>query len=134
LAEGSFTTALENAARQTVAAGGLELAWTVLGRPRALSPDVENVLLRVCQEALTNTVKHASAQRSCVALVYERRVVRLTVRDDGCGFHFDPWYRSYAGHWGLLGMRERVQQMHGTLRVMSEEGQGTEVSLTVPYG
>jgi signal transduction histidine kinase/ligand-binding sensor domain-containing protein len=133
LAEGSFTTALENAARQAVAAGGLKLEWTVFGRPRALSPDVESVLLRVSQEALTNTVKHASAQRACVALMYERRVVRLTVRDDGCGFRVDPSYQSYAGHWGLLGMRERVQQMHGTLRITSEEGKGTEASLTVPY-
>jgi signal transduction histidine kinase len=134
LVEGSFTSALENAARQTLAAGGLQLDWTVSGRPRALSPDVESVLLRTAQEALTNTVKHASAQRSCLALVYERRVVRLTVRDDGCGFRVDPSYRSYAGHWGLLGMRERVEQAHGTLRVMSEEGKGTEVSLAVPYG
>jgi len=134
LAEGPFTTALENAARQTLAGSGLELDWTVSGRPPALGPDLENVLLRTAQEALTNTVKHASAQRACVALVYERRVVRLTVRDDGCGFRVDPSYRSYAGHWGLLGMRERVQQMHGTLRVVSEEGKGTEVSLSVPYG
>ena len=134
LAEGSFTTALENAARRALAAGGLPLDWTVSGRPRALSPDVESLLLRVCQEALANTVKHASAQQARVALIYERRVVRLTVRDDGCGFRVDPSYRSYAGHWGLLGMRERVQQMHGTLRVTSEEGKGTEVSLAVPYG
>jgi signal transduction histidine kinase/ligand-binding sensor domain-containing protein len=134
LAEGSFTIALENAARQTLAGSGLELEWTVSGRPRALPPDVEGVLLRTAQEALANTVKHASAQRAWVELIYERRVVRLTVRDNGCGFHVDPSYRSYAGHWGLLGMRERVEQAHGTLRVMSEEGKGTEVSLTVPYG
>jgi signal transduction histidine kinase/ligand-binding sensor domain-containing protein len=133
-AEGSFATALEDAARRTLAAGGPELAWTVSGRPRALSPNVERVLLRTAQEALTNTVKHASAQRARVALIYERRVVRLTVRDDGCGFRVDPTYRSYAGHWGLLGMRERVEQAHGTLRVTSEEGNGTEVSVTVPYG
>jgi signal transduction histidine kinase len=82
---------------------------------------------------LTNTIKHASAHRACVALAYERRVVRLTVRDDGCGFTVDPSYRSYAGHWGLLGMRERGEQMHGTVRVTSEEGHGTEVSLAVPY-
>jgi signal transduction histidine kinase/ligand-binding sensor domain-containing protein len=134
LAEGSFTTALENAARQTLAGSGLELEWTVAGRPRTLRPDVEGVLLRTAQEALANTVKHASAHRAWVELIYERRVARLTVRDDGCGFHIDPSYRSYAGHWGLLGMRERVEQAHGTLRVMSEEGKGTEVSLTVPYG
>jgi signal transduction histidine kinase/ligand-binding sensor domain-containing protein len=134
LAEGSFPTALESAARQTLDASGLELEWTVSGRQRALSPDVESVLLRTAQEALTNTVKHASAHRAWAALIYERRVVRLTVRDDGRGFRVDPSYRSYAGHWGLLGMRERVEQAHGTLRVMSEEGKGTEVSLTVPYG
>ncbi len=134
LAEGAFTAALEHAARRTLAGSGVELDWSVAGRPRALGPEVESALLRVCQEALTNTVKHASAQRAGVVLTYERRVVRLTVRDNGCGFRVDPSYRSYAGHWGLLGMRERGQQMRGTLRVLSEEGQGTEVSLMVPYG
>jgi NarL family two-component system sensor histidine kinase YdfH len=68
-----------------------------------------------------------------VTLAYERRVVRLTVRDDGQGFTVDPSYRSYSGHWGLLGMRERSDQIKATLRVASEMGQGTEVSLVVPY-
>jgi signal transduction histidine kinase/ligand-binding sensor domain-containing protein len=131
--DGAFPVALENAARLTVAGAALPFEWAVSGRPRPVGPQAESVLLRVCQEALANTVKHASASRAWVALAYERRAVRLTVRDDGCGFAVDPSRRSYAGHWGLLGMRERSEQVNGTFRVVSAEGRGTEVSLTVPY-
>jgi signal transduction histidine kinase/ligand-binding sensor domain-containing protein len=131
--DGSFTAALENAARLTLAGAALPLEWTVSGRPRPLGPQAEGVLMRACQEALANAVKHASASRAWVAVAYERRVVRLTVRDDGCGFRVDPSYRSYAGHWGLLGMRERSEQINATLRVVSEEGKGTLVTVAVPY-
>jgi signal transduction histidine kinase/ligand-binding sensor domain-containing protein len=128
-----FPVALENAVRQTVAGTTLALEWSMSGPPVPLGHDVEGVLLRVGQEALTNVVKHASASRVCVALAYERRVLRLTIRDDGCGFTVDPSYRSYGGHWGLIGMQERSEQINAELRVVSEEGKGTEVAITVPY-
>jgi signal transduction histidine kinase len=132
-ADGSFPAQLEHAARLLVAPAELPVEWSVRGRPRPLGPEVEGALRRVCQEALANVVKHASAQRAWVTLSYERRAVRLTVRDDGRGFVVDPSHRSYAGHWGLVGMRERSEQIKGTLRVVSAVGAGTEVSLTVPY-
>lgn len=132
-ANGSFPAQLEHAARLTVAASDLPVEWSVRGRPRPLGPEVEGALRRVCQEALANVVKHAAAQQAWVTLAYERRAVRLTVRDDGRGFAVDPSHRSYAGHWGLVGMRERSEQIKGTLRVVSAVGAGTEVSLTVPY-
>jgi hypothetical protein len=103
----------------------LALAQRTTGRLGSASAGVNRRLL--------HTVKHASARRASVALQYERPVVRSIVRDDGRGFNIDPSYRSYAGHWGLLGMRERVEQAHGTLRVVSVEGKGPEVSLAVPY-
>jgi signal transduction histidine kinase/ligand-binding sensor domain-containing protein len=131
--DGAFPSVLEHAARLTVSGAELPVVWSVSGRPRALGARAEGVLLKVCQEALANAVKHASAHRVWVALTYERRRARLTVRDDGCGFVVDPSGRSYAGHWGLLGMRERAEQINGRLRVASVEGTGTEVSLTVPY-
>lgn len=131
--DGPFPVALEKAARQAVAGTTLALEWAVSGRPRPLGPDVEGLLMRVGQEALTNVTKHASASRTWVALAYERRVVRLTVRDNGCGFPVDPSFRSYGGHWGLLGMQERCEQINAELRVASEEGKGTEVAVAVSY-
>ncbi len=131
-ADEPFPVALESAVRQAVAGTTLALEWSMLGRPRPLGSDVEDALLRISQEALANVVKHASASRVSVALVYERRVLRLTIRDDGCGFAVDPSYRSYGGHWGLLGMQERSEQINAELRVTSEEGKGTEVAVAVP--
>jgi signal transduction histidine kinase len=60
--------------------------------------------------------------------------VRLAVTDDGRGFTVDPDFRAYAGHWGLLGMRERAIQLHAKLTVESVVGEGTALVLRVPYG
>jgi two-component system sensor histidine kinase DegS len=87
----------------------------------------------VVQEALTNVVKHAAARTVHLRLAYQARGLRLSVSDDGRGFSADPGFQSYGGHWGLLGMRERVAQIRGRLRVRSTSGEGTEVVLLVPY-
>jgi signal transduction histidine kinase len=110
----------------------LALDYLVHGVPRTLRPELETVLFRVAQEAITNVVKHATASTAHVTLSYEDRSVRLTVADDGCGFSVDPDRRTYAGHWGLLGMRERASQVHGKLVVRSAPGTGTKVVLRVP--
>jgi signal transduction histidine kinase len=65
-------------------------------------------------------------------VVYGPRAVRLAVVDDGRGFPVDPDLRSYAGHWGLLGMRERADRVGATLTVRSAVGAGTTVELLVP--
>jgi two-component system sensor histidine kinase NreB len=57
--------------------------------------------------------------------------VRLTVTDDGRGFKVEQAFRSYAGRWGLLGMRERADRIGGTLRVRSAPDRGTVVELRV---
>jgi signal transduction histidine kinase len=67
-----------------------------------------------------------------VVLSYERRSVRLVVADDGRGFIVDPELYSYAGHWGLLGMRERASQLRAKLTVRSAPGEGTKIVLHVP--
>jgi signal transduction histidine kinase len=90
------------------------------------------VLYRVAQEAITNVVKHSAAHTARVTLSYEDRSVRLIVADDGSGFSVDPDRRTYAGHWGLLGMRERASQLRGRLVVRSAPGAGTKVVLRVP--
>jgi signal transduction histidine kinase len=104
----------------------------VTGRPRALHPDIDAVLGRVVQEAVANIAKHAAAQTIRLSLSYRARDVRLTVVDDGRGFVVDPEFRSYGGHWGLLGMKERAIQIGANLTVTSAPGQGTELVLVVP--
>jgi two-component system sensor histidine kinase DegS len=112
---------------------GLSLEYKVEGPPRAVDPEVEAAAVRVVQEAVTNTVKHAAACKVRVTLSFEPRRIRLAVLDDGRGFAVDPNFHAYGGHWGLLGMRERATQIHGNLRVRSHPGEGTEVVLLIPY-
>ena len=92
------------------------------------TPELETALYRVIQEALTNASKHGQATRAVIEIEENAATVRLRVRDDGDGF--DP-ARSTAG-FGLLGIRERVQLLHGTVRIKSSPGDGTIVEASFP--
>lgn len=99
----------------------------------ALEPELtvgaKEALYRVALEALHNVVKHADAQQVVVALKELDGVIVLEVRDDGRGF--DP-KGSFPGHLGLRSMRERVEDVGGTLVVESAPGTGTTVRARVP--
>jgi signal transduction histidine kinase len=128
-----FADALRGAAEDGVRGTGLVLEYAVQGEPRPMEPRVEAVVLRVTQEAIANAVKHSGAPQVRVDLSFEERGVRLSVKDDGQGFTVDPDFRSYGGHWGLLGMRERASQVRAKLAIRSAMGQGTEIVLLAPY-
>ncbi len=100
---------------------------------RALPSAQEEALLRVAQEALHNALRHADASHVRVALARRGPSVVLTVTDDGAGF--DPAaVRSAGRHLGLVSMRDRASGVGGALRVHSEPGKGTAVSMEVPGG
>jgi signal transduction histidine kinase len=119
---------LPDALRRLSQAPGVDAAFGMDGTPRPLPMATEVVLLRVCQEALSNVRKHARARSATVRLDYATDAVRLEVSDDGAGF--DP--ASVSGGFGLRGMRARVTEAGGTLTVGSEPGAGTRVSAMVP--
>ena len=96
---------------------------------RPLPPRVEVALYRVCQEALTNIASHASASRVTVRLVATPEAVQLIVRDDGHGF--DPSSVADDRH-GIVGMRERIEMLGGSLKVESGPAEGTRIDVTVP--
>jgi signal transduction histidine kinase len=100
------------------------------GAERRLDPQVEFHLLRIAQETLTNAIKHAQPSRVTVTLHFADDATRLTVADDGTGF--DPAANGTGAHFGLLGMRERVSKLRGTLQIESQPAQGTRVIVTVP--
>jgi signal transduction histidine kinase len=91
-------------------------------------PELETGLYRIVQEALTNATKHGSARRAVVEVTEDEHRVHVLVRDDGVGF--DP--SGATEGFGLLGMRERVELLDGTLHVDSEPGHGTTVSAELP--
>jgi signal transduction histidine kinase len=129
-----FAASLRSELDKTLADNALGFDYRVRGTPCALEQPIETVVFRVAREAVANIVKHASARTVRVVLSYDPRRVRLAIIDDGCGFLVDPDLRTYAGHWGLLGMRERASRVRGTLVVRSTPGVGTKVLLRVPNG
>jgi signal transduction histidine kinase len=100
--------------------------------PERLPEDTEIVLYRVAQEALTNVARHARASRARVELSETAEAVVLEVHDDGIGF--DPAAEQLGGldHFGLAGMRERVELAGGTWTVWSRPGSGTVLTASLP--
>ena len=108
--------------------GGLRASFEAHGDFSDLPQDVQLVVYRVAQEALSNALRHAEAENVRVALVREDGEVELRVGDDGRGFSFEQATRGL----GIAGMRERALLVGGDLRVESRPELGTRVSLRVP--
>jgi signal transduction histidine kinase len=125
-------TALSEVARRVTAGTPIQVYVRVAGELRNLPEEMEQQLLRIAQEALTNSVKHANAKEVRICLAWEDGELSLRIADDGQGFEevADSWKE--GGHFGLLGMRERAQRLGGELQFHSETGHGTEVEVKVP--
>lgn len=101
---------------------------------RRLPQAVETTLYRVLQEAITNVVRHADADRVGVILEAKEHEVRLIVEDDGVGFATQDTVvpGKALQHFGLLGMRERLTLVNGALEIETAPGVGTTLFITVP--
>jgi signal transduction histidine kinase len=88
--------------------------------------------LRIAQEAINNTVKHAAAHNLDVVIGYETDAVVLVVIDDGCGFNPNQVTTGGLGHFGLRSLRSRVGKIHATHEVLSSPGKGTTIRVRVP--
>jgi signal transduction histidine kinase len=132
LDEQGLEVALHNQVRAFEATSGVACAIST-GLHSRLAPDLETVLYRVTQESLNNVGKHAGASRVTVSLAAENGSVRLRINDDGAGF--DPAVAAKLlseGHFGLAGMRERVEMVGGHLAIDSAPGKGTTVAVDMP--
>lgn len=119
--------ALEGILTQQTEGTAIVPKFTVTGDRRRLSPIVENNLLRIGQEAITNALKHAKPTEIEVMLVFERRTVRLTVKDDGVGFDPAATPTGERRSFGLMGMAERAKLIGGTVEILSAPGEGTRI-------
>jgi signal transduction histidine kinase len=133
LADGDFAHAAETAAQRIANDAGIAVTLSMSGGVRPLPLKHQSVVLRVVQEAVTNAVRHAHARTIRLHLAYGARRFHVAVSDDGRGFEVDPDFRSYEGHWGLLGMQERASSLGGALMVHSAPERGTTVKLLLPY-
>jgi signal transduction histidine kinase len=102
------------------------------GTPRDLYPSVREEAVSIASEAMMNALRHAAATTIEIEVSYERRCLRINVRDDGRGMEGSIIQDGREGHFGLVGMQERTRRIRGHLNIWSRPGAGTEVSLTVP--
>jgi signal transduction histidine kinase/ligand-binding sensor domain-containing protein len=127
-----LAAALESGMRMWTAGAGVDVKVDVSGPETVLPQEMEQHLLRIAQEAVTNVVKHAGANRIAIKLHLEARKLYLRIRDNGRGFETPDVFSTRGGHFGLIGMRERAERLGGELRLASNPGEGTEVEVTVP--
>ncbi len=127
-----LAAALESGTRLWAAGSGVEIHVDVSGpRPR-LPEEMEQHLLRIAQEAVTNVLKHAGASKIWVKLHAEARRLYLRIVDNGRGFDQASAFSAVGGHFGLIGMRERAERVGGELKLSSNPGEGTQVEVMAP--
>jgi PAS domain S-box-containing protein len=128
LEEKSWVEALENLMKKMTANTSMRSEFVLLGQPLPLPADWEENLLRIGQEVLTNALRHAHATAFKTKLVFAPNVVRLESSDNGRGFDPEGKHEGF----GLLGMRERVENMGGSIAIESEKGASSTILITLP--
>jgi signal transduction histidine kinase len=118
---------LEILAREFAERSGVEVHCALV--PAPLGAAAELVVYRLVQEAVTNISKYAAARHVWLDMAPRGAEVEVRVRDDGVGF--DPAVQRGSAY-GLVGMRYRVEAVHGTLEVLSAPGQGTVLRVRLP--
>ena len=129
LEKAEFADALRAIITNTTAGTALRSDFRVKGDPRKLQPSVEENLLHIGQEALTNALRHARATKFQARLCFDSEAVRLELRDNGKGFIID---NANGGGIGLIGMKERAEQIGATLAITSKPGEGTTIIAVSP--
>lgn len=128
-----FGQAILEVAKSAISGDSPRFALTIEGAPRSLTQRAEEELLRILEEAIRNSVRHASARDIQVVLSYGRNELALTIRDDGVGIsEASRTSGAQQQHFGLLGMRERAERLGGKLKLSSRENGGTEITAIVP--
>jgi len=129
LQEGNFWEALKGTVKNTTAGTALHTRFELRGKLRELPLVWQENLLHIGQEALTNALKYAHPRNFETRLIFSSKELRLELHDDGDGFKVKDRHDGF----GLAGMRERVEQMGGELRIASTRGKGTKIIVTLPH-
>jgi signal transduction histidine kinase len=117
--------ALDDLLRRMTSGSGLQAEFHLEGDEPAMPADWEEGLLRVAQESLTNTIKHAKAKNFRATLTISAKEIQFRLVDDGAGFDLRAEHEGF----GVLGMQERIGQMGGQFILRSMPGQGTEIDI-----
>jgi ligand-binding sensor domain-containing protein/signal transduction histidine kinase len=124
--------AVTQLAQRTEQESGVPVRFASTGAPCALGAAREWSLLMVTREALQNAVRHAAPRRLSIELNFDRRGLDVAIKDDGCGFDPTTLLAAKGRHYGLIGMRERIEKLGGQFQLTSVPGHGTQVSFNLP--
>lgn len=124
----SLVEAVEELAARWSAENNIQVKMKVTGIPRSLTSSAETTLLRILQEALHNINKHALAKNVNITFSFMEDIFVMDIADDGVGF--DPSKNSDG--FGMKTMRERTEELSGTLTIESERGTGTAIAVSIP--
>ncbi|MEC0092576.1 sensor histidine kinase [Paenibacillus macquariensis] len=102
------------------------------GKEHRLSSAMEAAIYRLVQEALTNVAKHAQASYVVVEMTYQAKMVKIVVQDNGCGLRLDQLEKKSQDHFGIIGMRERVELLDGRMEIESALNDGTKIIIHIP--
>ena len=127
---GTLSEALSKALTGVQRKSAAEMELSVRGAEASLSPVMVHHLVCICQEAVSNALRHAAPSRIQVAIEYSGPLMILSVSDDGKGFRHDGL--AAPGHFGLSVMEERARKIGGELHIQSAIGSGTQVLVQVP--
>ncbi|MCA0971166.1 sensor histidine kinase [Halobacillus litoralis] len=106
----------------------MDVAWSV--EEVSLEKGLEDQLFRILQESVSNTLRHAKAEKLDVRLIERDQNIIMRVVDDGIGFNVEE---EKASSYGLQNMQERAEEVGGALKIVSLKGQGTRLEVKVPY-
>jgi signal transduction histidine kinase len=131
-APASLEHAFSNLLGEVSTGRGLRLRVFVQGKPWTLILAIQQQLFLIGREAAMNALRHSQATKIDVEIQYLRDLLRVFVRDNGCGINPEAAQRECDSHWGLRGMRERAKHISARFGIWSTTGAGTEVCVAIP--
>jgi len=112
---------------------GISARMDVKGSPHEISSYAQASIYRMVQEAINNVAQHSQASEVVIRIDWRAEELQIEVEDDGIGFDTETAFDVANGHYGLLGIRERVALLSGALDIQSSPGAGTRIIIRVPY-
>jgi two-component system sensor histidine kinase DegS len=113
----------------------IHIDFEVYGVETRLSSAMEVAIFRLVQEALSNVWKHSGATYASVRITFQKQMVKIVVQDNGVGFSVEKLERTIArnnSHFGIVGMRERIELLEGRMDIESEPDAGTKLTMVIP--
>jgi signal transduction histidine kinase len=113
---------------------GIKVELSTTGREKRLPSQLEAILFPVIQEAVSNITRHTKAKNAAISLYFKKNLIQVNIKDDGQGFDVEEAISSKnrPRGLGLLGMKERVELVRGTLSIRSRAGSGTQINIEIP--